>query len=88
VERILCKDYEHIDLNIEKCPRCGSLAWEIHESLYVTDYCEGTHERDLFSCFKCDASISIDLLMRLNEAEYRLEEYRINFEPFGKTEGV
>ena len=77
MERILCEEYEHIDLNIEKCPRCDSLNFYIHEYIHITDFCEGIHERDLFSCLKCDANISIDLLMRLNEAERRV-----------KTEGV
>ncbi len=72
-----CEREDHIDIdNIKSCPRCDSKAFHIQESLMVTEYCDQIHFIDALECFKCDAKISLDLLLRLLTVEYELEEYR------------
>lgn len=74
MSKVLCEEHQHIeDAYLEECPRCGSNNVSIIESLYVTDYCEGTHFIDTLNCFKCDATISIDLYVLLKDYEKRLE---------------
>ncbi len=73
----LCEREDHLDPSgIECCPRCDSTAFHIQESLFVTEYCDQIHFIDALECFKCDAKISLDLLLRLLTVEYELEEYR------------
>jgi len=65
-----CEREDHIDIdNIKSCPRCGSTAFHIQESLLVTEYCDQVHFIDIFQCFQCDAHISLDLLLRLLSVE-------------------
>jgi hypothetical protein len=71
-----CEREDHLDpTNIERCPRCGSTAFHIQESLMVTEYCDRVHFIDALECFKCDAKISLDLLLRLLTVEAELGKY-------------
>ena len=69
-----CKREDHIDTHfIEKCPLCGGMAFHIQETLQVTEYCDKTHLADSFECLFCDAVITLELLLRLLEAEERVK---------------
>lgn len=71
-----CEREDHIDAkSIQSCPRCNSKGWNIQESLMVTEYCDQIHLIDVFQCFKCDAHISLDLLLRLLTVEQELGKY-------------
>jgi hypothetical protein len=68
-----CKREDHINIDVFKdCPRCDSKNIIIKESLKVWDHCDRYHLVDAVECLDCDAIISIDLLMRLNEADKRI----------------
>jgi hypothetical protein len=68
-----CKREDHVNIDVFKdCPRCDSKNIEIRESLKVWEYCDRHHLIDAVECLDCDAIISIDLLMRLNEADKRI----------------
>jgi len=72
-----CTREDHINPDdIGDCPRCGSKNIHIQESLMVTDYCDQIHLCDALECLKCDAIISLDLLLRLLTVEEELKRIR------------
>jgi hypothetical protein len=69
-EDLDCIREDHVDINVFKdCPRCDSKNIVIKESLSVWGYCDRYHLVDFVECLNCDATISIDLLIRLEKAE-------------------
>lgn len=71
-----CEREDHIDINdVGDCPRCGSKNVHIRESLMVTEYCDQIHFVDALECLKCDAIISLDLLLRLYSQAEELKRY-------------
>lgn len=70
----ICNREDHIDAHwVEKCPKCGSAAFGIQESLAVTDYCDKIHLADALECYQCDSIITLELLLRLLKAEKAIE---------------